>query len=70
MRANITIGQIMVRLVRGYHVVRYFFLDPWLVSAMCLIVGCFVLVAEIVISFLQSYVFCMLLEVYRNDHSL
>lgn len=50
--------------------VRYFFLDPWLVSAMCLIVGCFVLVVEVVISFLQAYVFCILLEVYRNDHSL
>ncbi|MEW8611479.1 MAG: F0F1 ATP synthase subunit A [Candidatus Thiodiazotropha sp.] len=70
LRANITIGQIMVRLVRGYQAIRYFCPGSWLIIIIAGFVGCFVLVVEVVMSFLQSYVFCMLLRVYRGDHSL
>lgn len=48
----------------------YFYPRSWLILVIMVLSGCCVLVAEAVMCFLQSYVFVLLLRVYRNDHSL
>lgn len=70
LRANITIGQIVIRLIRSYQVERYFCSGSSVVISVVALARCFIVAAEVVVCFLQTYVFCLLLRVYRRDHSL
>lgn len=35
-----------------------------------MLLGVGLLVAELIVGFIQAYVFCLLLSLYRNEHSL
>lgn len=66
--ANMMIGQIVSSLLGGL-MCTYFFQDsPWLLIVM--LRGTIVLMLEIAVCLLQAYLFCLLLTIYGNEHSV
>lgn len=68
--ANMTVGQILSRSVRGILLNCYFGMASFTVLLGVLIVGVGLLLVELAVGFIQAYLFCLLLRVYRDDHSL
>lgn len=68
--ANMTVGQILSASVSGLLLNLYFGLSSVFVFGRVLIVGVGLLLVELAVGFIQAYLFCLLLSVYRDDHSL
>lgn len=68
--ANIRVGQIVSVLLGNLVVVYYFGFRSMVYFFFLLLRGVCVLVAEAVVGFVQAYLFCLLLTVYGNDHSI
>lgn len=69
LRANITIGQILIRIISSSIILSYYSGISLVVLGVMLL-GVGLLVAELIVGFIQAYVFCLLLSLYRNEHSL
>lgn len=68
--ANMTVGQIARASVRGLLFNSYFGIGPLYVFGGVLVLGVGLLLVELAVRFIQSYLFCLLLSVYSDDHSL
>lgn len=68
--ANITVGQIARASVRGLLFNAYFGISSIYVFGGVLLIGVGLLIVELAVRFIQAYLFCLLLRVYRDDHSL
>lgn len=68
--ANMTVGQIARASVRGLLLNLYFGIGSMFAFLGVMLIGVGLLMVELAVSFIQAYLFCLLLRVYRDDHSL
>lgn len=68
--ANIRVGQIVSVLLGNLMVVYYFTVGSVYYLPLLLLRGVCVLAAELAVGFIQAYLFCLLLTIYRDDHSI
>lgn len=68
--ANMTVGQIARASVRGLLLNSYFGIRSLYVFGGVLTIAIGLLLVELAVGFIQAYLFCLLLSVYRDDHSL
>lgn len=68
LRANMTIGQILMGFMGTYTMVFYDRLGYWWLPVVLLSAGVGLQLVEVAVGFIQSYVFCMLLRIYSNEH--
>lgn len=65
-----TVGQILRSSISGILLNCYFGMGSFVVFFSVLIVGVGLLLVELAVGFIQAYLFCLLLRVYSDDHSL
>lgn len=68
--ANITVGQIARVSVSNMLLNIYFGMGSVVVFGGVVILAVGLLLVEVAVRFIQAYLFCLLLRVYSDDHSL
>lgn len=68
--ANIRVGQIVSVLLGDLIVIYYFIAEFSYHLPLLLVRGVCVLAAELAVGLVQAYLFCLLLTIYRDDHSI
>ena len=68
--ANMTVGQIARASVRNLLLNVYFGMSSMWVFGVVMLIAIGLLLVEIAVRFIQAYLFCLLLSVYSDDHSL
>jgi ATP synthase subunit 6 len=69
LRANITAGHVILSLIRSY-VIRGIFLISWWSFIFLFLLQMGYIIFEVGICFLQSYIFCLLLTLYADEHRI
>lgn len=64
-----TIGQILLRILGQYVMFCYYF-KRWILVLVFLGVLLFLVAVELAVRAIQAYVFCSLLRIYSNEHSV